>query len=178
MLSRCIYPQTDNRCPQTDNRHALGLAAHVHRFIGSLLPPCFESANQDADPFLHELYRRVGAVDVLHDVRVLNAIGGAVGPEKYTPPRYDRLRPSRAAVDQLYAAFGKGSLLSCVALARRQSYTRLFFGGAARDGSCLPPPPVQRCSTSPVAGRQPCLSFNGDAQSSLMRRIRERAAWG
>ena len=73
-------------------------AAHVHRF-GSLLPPCFESANQDADPFLHELYRRVGAVDVLHDVRVLNAVGGAVGPEKYTPPRYDRLRPSRAAVD-------------------------------------------------------------------------------
>ena len=73
-------------------------AAHVLRF-DSLLPPCFESANQDADPFLHELYRRVGALDVLHDVHVLNAVGGAVGPEKYTPPRYDRLRPSRAAVD-------------------------------------------------------------------------------
>ena len=75
-------------------------SVHVRRF-GSLLPSLFEAANQEADPYLHELYRRAGAVEVLHGVRVRNDVGGAERPgrEARPPPRYDRSRPHRAAID-------------------------------------------------------------------------------
>ncbi len=73
-------------------------AEHVRRF-GSLLPGCFNAANQGGDPFLHELYRRAGAVHVLH-VRVHNDIGGAVRPGLASPPpRYDRVDAHSAPVD-------------------------------------------------------------------------------
>ncbi|KAL3901698.1 MAG: hypothetical protein SGPRY_012242 [Prymnesium sp.] len=61
-------------------------AEHVLLF-GELFPPCF--CNQGADPFLHELYRRVGRTRVLTDVYVNNARGGPVKgwPEQQEQPR-------------------------------------------------------------------------------------------
>ena len=63
-------------------------AEHI-RLFDALFPPCFR--NQGADPFLHELYRRVDRVRVLEGVRVENARGG---PVKRWPGRAERPAPA------------------------------------------------------------------------------------
>ncbi len=45
---------------------------HLERF-GALVPACF--INQDADPFLHELYRHIDGVRMLPGVLVVNERG-------------------------------------------------------------------------------------------------------
>ena len=50
-------------------------AAHVKLF-GNLFPDCFH--NQGADPFLHELYRRIQHITVMKNMTVENARGGPV----------------------------------------------------------------------------------------------------
>lgn len=62
--------------------------AHFDVF-GRLFSPRF--INQDADPYLFELYRRVGRASVLTDARVTNLRGGAAAwPVQDANPRYER----------------------------------------------------------------------------------------
>mmetsp|Transcript_24107 Transcript_24107/g.50572 ORF Transcript_24107/g.50572 Transcript_24107/m.50572 type:complete len:838 (-) Transcript_24107:605-3118(-) len=46
--------------------------------------------NQDADPYLYELYRRVGRARMIHDVRVINGRGGPATHGEPREPRYVR----------------------------------------------------------------------------------------
>ena len=55
-----------------------------------LVPTVF--VNQDADPYLYEVYRRVGRAQILGDYRVINERGGPGSCSTATsPPRYDRV---------------------------------------------------------------------------------------
>ena len=55
-----------------------------------LFPTAF--VNQDADPYLYEVYRRVGRAKILDDCRVINERGGPGSCATATsPPRYDRV---------------------------------------------------------------------------------------
>lgn len=55
----------------------------------SLFPPDF--VNQDADPYLFELWRRFGRASILEEMCVTNERGGPASCSKATsPPRYDR----------------------------------------------------------------------------------------
>ena len=62
--------------------------AHFDLF-GRLFSPKF--VNQDADPYLFELYRRVGRSTLLTEARLTNLKGGSVSlPWKDSNPRYER----------------------------------------------------------------------------------------
>lgn len=81
-------------------------AAHVHLFE-RMLPSAFEThaANQDGDPFLKELYRRAGAVLLLDNTGVHNAVGGprksvVRGPSATADaPRYSKRQVPRTVLD-------------------------------------------------------------------------------
>ncbi|PNH10151.1 hypothetical protein TSOC_003167 [Tetrabaena socialis] len=68
-------------------------AEHLEVFGGMFPPGVF--VNQVGDPFLAELYRRLGGLGLAADVAVHNDTGGIQLPddEAYVPPRYERYYP-------------------------------------------------------------------------------------
>ncbi|KAK9841208.1 hypothetical protein WJX74_001898 [Apatococcus lobatus] len=67
---------------------------------GSLVPLAF--VNQDADPFLSELYRRVNGVRMLPEITVENRRGGVQVPsQNYTEPSYSRVPVPHELIQKL-----------------------------------------------------------------------------
>jgi len=103
-------------------------ASHVGAFGGRLLPPEFDGANQGGDPYLWELYARLGAATFATDFTVANTVGGNAVSADAAPPRYARRGPAG------------GRCGTVAALDRDEAALRSYL--SARDG--VPPPPVPR----------------------------------
>ena len=105
--------------------------AHFDVF-GRLFSPRF--INQDADPYLFELYRRVGRASVLTDARVTNLRGGAAawpvhaGCCQLGGARRQADRCGRREYDELRRASQHGRAI-------RPVYKRLGGGGADGNGT-------------------------------------------
>ncbi|KAK9866669.1 hypothetical protein WJX84_008559 [Apatococcus fuscideae] len=93
---------------------------HLDIFEGKLVPSVF--VNQDADPFLSELYRRLNGVHMLRDIFIQNQRGGVQVPGKaYIQPSYKH-RQSKTGPEDRYLA----SDAAAKNAAQAQNYVIMF----------------------------------------------------
>jgi hypothetical protein len=81
------------------------------RLFGGLLPPAF--VNQHGDPFLFELYRKLGASEFAPLARLINKVGGA-DTARYDKHQFDWAPALAAAAAKLTAGHAARAPLTCV----------------------------------------------------------------
>ncbi len=85
-------------------------SSHLLLF-GGLLPPAF--VNQHGDPFLFELYRKLGASEFAERARLANTVGGA-GAARYDKHQFDWAPALAAAAAKLTACHAAHASLTCL----------------------------------------------------------------